>query len=161
MCSYSNILKHFWVLFQMERLAPEQKARLQDYCASSVYVQVLMLKGYGFNETSFQRISFQGRVRISSFALVQKIKTHFSLTCSDVWLLILQAGDASVGWALGYMLSLSNLLPAERVELRKALTPGAWGMLIFLFVLLLTAVLVFVLIRACDGKMKGGSESAI
>ncbi|XP_040013922.1 ectonucleoside triphosphate diphosphohydrolase 2 [Xiphias gladius] len=117
---------------QMERLAPEQKARLQDYCASSVYVQVLMLKGYGFNETSFQRISFQGR-----------------------------AGDASVGWALGYMLSLSNLLPAERVELRKALTPGAWGMLIFLFVLLLTAVLVFVLIRACDGKMKGGSESAI
>lgn len=72
-----------------------------------------------------------------------------------------QAGDASVGWALGYVLSLSNLLPAERVGLRKALTPGAWGGLIFLFVLLLTAVLVFILLRARDAKKKGGSESTI
>ncbi|XP_040915551.1 ectonucleoside triphosphate diphosphohydrolase 2 [Toxotes jaculatrix] len=117
---------------QMLLLAPEQKTRLQDYCAASVFVKVLMLRGYGFDETSFPRISFQKK-----------------------------AGDASVGWALGYMLSLSNLLPAEKVGLRKALTPGAWGTLIFLFVLLLTAVLVFILFRGCDGKKKGGTESNI
>lgn len=76
-------------------------------------------------------------------------------------LLIHQAGDASVGWALGYMLSLSNLLPAERVGLRKALTPGAWGTLIFLFVLLLAAVLVSFLLRVRDVRKKGVSENTI
>lgn len=76
-------------------------------------------------------------------------------------LLILQAGDTSVGWALGYMLTLSNLLPAERPGLRKALTLGAWGSLIFLFVLLLAAVMIFILLRARNAKNKGGSESTI
>ncbi|XP_042365209.1 ectonucleoside triphosphate diphosphohydrolase 2 [Plectropomus leopardus] len=117
---------------QMLLLAPQQKSRLQNYCASSAFLEILMLRGYGFDETSFPRISFQKK-----------------------------AGDASVGWALGYMLILSNLLPAETVGLRKALTPGAWGTLIFLFVLLLTAVLVFIILRARDGKKKGGSESTI
>lgn len=76
-------------------------------------------------------------------------------------LLVLQAGGASVGWALGYMLSLSSLLPAETGGLRKALTPGAWGTLIFLFVFLLAVVLVFILLQALGGKKKGGSESPI
>ncbi|KAF3702275.1 Ectonucleoside triphosphate diphosphohydrolase 2 [Channa argus] len=119
-------------LSEIQLLAPDQKPFLQNYCASAVFVNILMLRGYGFDETSFPHISFRK-----------------------------EAGDASVGWALGYMLSLSNLLPAERVGLRKALTPGAWGGLIFLFVLLLTAVLVFILLRARDGKKKGGSESTI
>uniref|UniRef100_UPI0037E90DBD ectonucleoside triphosphate diphosphohydrolase 2 n=1 Tax=Semicossyphus pulcher TaxID=241346 RepID=UPI0037E90DBD len=117
---------------QMLVLAPEQQSRLQDYCASSVFVNILMLRGYGFDDTSFPHISFQKK-----------------------------AGDTSVGWALGYMLSLSNLLPAETVGLRKALTPAAWGVLIFLFVLLLAAVLVFILIRARNVKKKGGNESNI
>ncbi|XP_071774876.1 ectonucleoside triphosphate diphosphohydrolase 2 [Centroberyx gerrardi] len=117
---------------QMLSLAPEQESRLQDYCASAVFIKVLMLKGYRFDEASFPRISFQKK-----------------------------AGDASVGWALGYMLSLSSLLPAESVGLRKALTCGAWGTLLFLFVLLLTSVLVFVLLQACGVKKKGGSDSAI
>lgn len=117
---------------QMLLLAPKLKSRLQDYCASSVFIKILTLRGYGFDDTSFPRISFQKK-----------------------------AGDTSVGWALGYMLSLSNLLPAEKVGLRKALTPGAWGVLIFLFVLLLAAVLVFILFRARGGKKKGGNESTI
>ncbi|XP_020491695.2 ectonucleoside triphosphate diphosphohydrolase 2 [Labrus bergylta] len=117
---------------QMLLLAPEQKSRLQDYCAASVFLNILMLRGYGFDESSFPRISFQKK-----------------------------AGDSSVGWALGYMLSLSNLMPAETVGLRKALTPGAWAALICLFVLLLAAVLVFILIRARDGKKKGGNEGTI
>nr|XP_019959789.1 PREDICTED: ectonucleoside triphosphate diphosphohydrolase 2-like [Paralichthys olivaceus] len=117
---------------QMLLLAPDQKSRLKDYCASSVFVKVLMLRGYGFDDTSFPRISFQKK-----------------------------AGDASVGWALGYMLSLSNLLPAEKVGKRKALTLSAWGMLISLCGLLLTTALVFIMLKACDGKRKGGSESPI
>ncbi|XP_044029540.1 ectonucleoside triphosphate diphosphohydrolase 2 [Siniperca chuatsi] len=117
---------------QMLLLAPEEKSRLQEYCASTVFIQILMLRGYSFDEMSFPRISFQKK-----------------------------AGDTSVGWALGYMLSLSNLLPAERAGMKKALTPGAWGTLIFLFVFLLVAVLVFIFLRTRDGKTKGGSESTI
>ncbi|TKS84198.1 Ectonucleoside triphosphate diphosphohydrolase 2 [Collichthys lucidus] len=117
---------------QMLILAPEQRSRLQDYCASSVFLNILMLKGYSFDETTFPRISFQKK-----------------------------AGDTSVGWALGYMLTLSNLLPAESPGLRKALTLGAWGSLIFLFVLLLAAVMIFILLRARNAKNKGGSESTI
>ncbi|KAM7369286.1 hypothetical protein PAMP_013566 [Pampus punctatissimus] len=117
---------------QMLLLAPEQRSRLQDYCASSVFVNILMVRGYSFDETSFPHISFRKK-----------------------------AGDASVGWALGYMLSLSNLLPAERVGLKKALNPGVWGTLIFLFVLLLATVLIFILLQARYGKKKGVSESTI
>lgn len=117
---------------QMLLLAPEQKSRLQDYCASSVFVKILLVRGYSFDETSFPRISFQKK-----------------------------AGDTSVGWALGYMLSLSNLLPAESVQLKKALNPGVWGMLIFLFVLLLAAVVVFILLRVRDGRKRGVTESPI
>uniref|UniRef100_A0A3P8TIC8 Ectonucleoside triphosphate diphosphohydrolase 2 n=1 Tax=Amphiprion percula TaxID=161767 RepID=A0A3P8TIC8_AMPPE len=118
---------------EMMLRAPDLKSRLLNYCAASVFMEILLLRGYGFDDASFQRISFRKK-----------------------------AGDASVGWALGYMLSLSNMLPAERMELRKALTPGAWGTLIFLFVLLLAAVLVFILFRVCDvRKKKGSSESNI
>ncbi|XP_059213430.1 ectonucleoside triphosphate diphosphohydrolase 2-like [Centropristis striata] len=117
---------------QLQSLAPQKNPRLQDYCAISVYVKILMLRGYGFDDTSFPRISFQKK-----------------------------AGEASVGWALGYMLSLSSLLPAEPVGLRKSLTPAAWGTLLCLLVLLLLAVLLFILHRARTGKKKGVSESTI
>ncbi|XP_076025628.1 ectonucleoside triphosphate diphosphohydrolase 2 [Genypterus blacodes] len=123
-----------WMSFnQLLLLAPEEKSRLPDYCASSVFIQVLMLRGYGFDEKSFPRISFQKK-----------------------------AGDTSVGWALGYMLSLSSLLPAEGASLRKALTPGAWGTLLFLFVVFLAAVVGFVFLRARGERNKGiDSESNI
>lgn len=117
---------------QLMLLAPEQKSRLQDYCTSSVFVKVLTLRGYGFDDTSFPQISFQEK-----------------------------AGETSLGWALGYMLSLSSLMPAETVRLRKALTPAAWGSLIFLFVLLLSSVLVFIALQAGAGKKKGDSESPL
>ncbi|XP_072228152.1 ectonucleoside triphosphate diphosphohydrolase 2 isoform X1 [Leuresthes tenuis] len=117
---------------QMMLQAPAQKSRLQNYCASSVFVMTLILRGYGFNDTSFPHISFQKK-----------------------------AGDTSVGWALGYMLSLSSLLPAEEVGLRRALTPGAWGMLIVLFVMVLVAAPVLVLLRLQKGRKKEGGESPI
>ncbi|XP_034047691.1 ectonucleoside triphosphate diphosphohydrolase 2 [Thalassophryne amazonica] len=116
---------------EMLRLAPDQKSHLQDYCASSVFIQVLLLRGYGFDEMTFPRISFQKK-----------------------------AGDTSVGWALGYMLTLSSLLPAESVGLRKALTPAAWGTLLFLFAFLLTTVVVFIVLQA-RGRKNGGTESTI
>ncbi|XP_056288467.1 ectonucleoside triphosphate diphosphohydrolase 2 isoform X2 [Pseudoliparis swirei] len=132
-CSFDGVFQpNVSGSFMMLLLAPEQSSRLQDYCAISVFVKVLMMRGYGFDDTSFPRIAFQKK-----------------------------AGDASVGWALGYMLRLSSLLPAEREVLRKALTPGTWGALIGLFVLLLAAVLVFIILQARGGKKKSAGESPI
>ncbi|XP_031426216.1 ectonucleoside triphosphate diphosphohydrolase 2 [Clupea harengus] len=109
--------------------APDQKGRLQDYCAASVFVQVLMLQAYGFDDQSFSQISFQKTIE-----------------------------GTSVGWALGYMLSLSSLLPGESVGLRKALRSEAWAALLVLFVFLLLIVLGYLLLKAYQRK---GSSSAV
>ncbi|XP_067106823.1 ectonucleoside triphosphate diphosphohydrolase 2 [Osmerus mordax] len=116
---------------QMLAVVPEQESRLQDYCATSVFTQVLLLRGYGFDDQSFRGVSFQK-----------------------------EAGDTSVGWALGYMLSLSSLLPEESVGLRKALRPEAWAGVIFLLALLLATALVYVLLQVCrEEKKKNGSSN--
>ncbi|KAI5613031.1 ectonucleoside triphosphate diphosphohydrolase 2a, tandem duplicate 1 [Silurus asotus] len=112
---------------EMLKLVPDQKNRLHDYCAATVFMQVLLLKGYKFDPEAFSHISFQKK-----------------------------AGDTSVGWALGYILNLSNLVPSESVFLRKALRPGAWSMLVFLFALLLILAVVFLLVIMCR-KKKGNA----
>uniref|UniRef100_A0A671NX32 Ectonucleoside triphosphate diphosphohydrolase 2b n=1 Tax=Sinocyclocheilus anshuiensis TaxID=1608454 RepID=A0A671NX32_9TELE len=89
---------------------------LRDYCADSILLQVLLITGYGFSDLSFPHISFQEK-----------------------------AADTSVGWSLGYMLSLSNLLPAENVFVRKTLRPDAWRTAVFLFSALLIASIFFLL----------------
>ncbi|XP_035235834.1 ectonucleoside triphosphate diphosphohydrolase 2-like [Anguilla anguilla] len=113
---------------EMLAKAPDQKSRLQDYCAASLFLQTLLLRAYGFDDTTFPHISFQKK-----------------------------AGDTSIGWALGYMLSLSSLLPGESVSLRKALRPEAWIGLLFLFSLLLLVVLVYLLVNVLRGKKSGSN----
>lgn len=68
---------------------------------------------------------------------------------------ILQVGDASVGWALGYMLALSNLLPAEVPAAKKSLSLEVWGLLLFIVVVLLVATLLFTAIKVCFIKKHG------
>ncbi|XP_076126411.1 ectonucleoside triphosphate diphosphohydrolase 2-like [Alosa pseudoharengus] len=110
---------------EMLEKAPDQQSRLQDYCAASVFIQVLMLQAYGFDDKSFSTISFQKTVE-----------------------------GTSVGWALGYMLSLSSLLPGESVGLRKALRSEVWAALLVLFVFLLLLVLGYILLKAYQRKAR-------
>lgn len=49
----------------MSKDFPEQKSYLKDYCAVTVYIQVLMLRGYRFDDQSFHRVFFQKKVSIS------------------------------------------------------------------------------------------------
>lgn len=49
-------------VLKMQRKVPDQRSRLQDYCTSTVFMQVLLLKGYGFDPNTFSRISFQKKV---------------------------------------------------------------------------------------------------
>ncbi|XP_014342004.1 ectonucleoside triphosphate diphosphohydrolase 2 [Latimeria chalumnae] len=95
--------------------APDQEKRLKDYCAMSTFVSVLTTQGYKFSEKSFRKISFQRK-----------------------------AGDTSIGWALGYMLNLTNMIPTEEIPHRIGLQHKAWATLTALFVIvLLLSVMMF------------------
>lgn len=47
---------------QLQARAPQQKARLQDYCAGAMFVQQLLSRGYGFDERTFRGVNFQKKV---------------------------------------------------------------------------------------------------
>ncbi|CAK6433422.1 unnamed protein product [Pipistrellus nathusii] len=111
---------------ELQARAPGAGPRLPNYCPAAMFVQQLLSRGYGFDERAFSRVTFQKK-----------------------------AGDTAVGWALGYMLNLTNMIPADPPGLRKALALSAWAALILLFALLLLAALVLLLRRARPAKPPG------
>ncbi|XP_077918189.1 ectonucleoside triphosphate diphosphohydrolase 2 isoform X2 [Halichoerus grypus] len=113
---------------ELQARAPGERARLRDYCAGAMFVQQLLSRGYGFHERAFGAVTFQKK-----------------------------AGDTAVGWALGYMLNLTNLIPAEPPALRKGTDFSAWVVLVLLFAAMLLAAFVLLLRQARSAK----SSSAI
>ncbi|KAG9468923.1 hypothetical protein GDO78_021656 [Eleutherodactylus coqui] len=77
------------------------------------FIYLLASKGYKFDNQSFPNIVFQKK-----------------------------AADTSIGWALGYMLNLTNMIPAEQASILKATTFSSWAALIFLFVVILLVALI-------------------
>ncbi|KAK2514181.1 hypothetical protein Q9966_015865 [Columba livia] len=90
---------------QLLQKAPKLEKRLPDYCPISMFVYLLTTKGYNFNNHSFPNIAFQKK-----------------------------AGETSIGWALGYMLNLTNMIPAEKPSSHKSMLYNYWVILILLFV---------------------------
>ncbi|KAM4568793.1 ectonucleoside triphosphate diphosphohydrolase 3 [Fundulus diaphanus] len=95
---------------------------LKTYCFASHYVLTLLVDGYKFDEETWKNIHFEKEIK-----------------------------DTSIGWSLGYMLKMSNMIPSEVREIHPMTNPVFAG-LIFLFsaLIIITLVLGFiVLIRAC------------
>ncbi|NWJ08068.1 ENTP8 diphosphohydrolase, partial [Crypturellus undulatus] len=70
---------------QVQKDFPDvDKAYLRNYCAVSSYVLTLLLQGYKFNDKTWPNIHF-----------IQKVS------------------NTDVGWTLGYMLNLTNMIPLE------------------------------------------------
>ncbi|XP_068020208.1 ectonucleoside triphosphate diphosphohydrolase 8-like [Melanerpes formicivorus] len=86
----------------------ESPARLPKYCANANYILTLLLDAYKFNESSWKDISFQ-----------------------------MKAGSADVGWTLGYMLNLTNMIPAEAPAWAKGQAPALWAAAVAFIVLTL------------------------
>ncbi|NWV79954.1 ENTP8 diphosphohydrolase, partial [Dasyornis broadbenti] len=82
--------------------------RLPKYCANANYILTLLLDAYKFNETSWNNIFFQ-----------------------------MKAGSADVGWTLGYMLNLTNMIPAESPARVKGHRPSLWAAAITFIILTL------------------------
>ncbi|NXV79376.1 ENTP8 diphosphohydrolase, partial [Atlantisia rogersi] len=88
---------------------PEENPELlPKYCANANYILTLLLDAYKFNETSWNNIFFQ-----------------------------MKAGSADVGWTLGYMLNLTNMIPAEAPAWRKGHIPSLWAAAVAFIVLTL------------------------
>nr|XP_056716504.1 ectonucleoside triphosphate diphosphohydrolase 2 [Euleptes europaea] len=105
--------------------APDLEKRLPDYCPTAVFIQLLIMEGYRFDELTFPNIAFQKK-----------------------------AGDTSIGWALGYMLNLTNMIPAEETSFWKGTTYSSWVGLILLFVAIILVILgtMFCLLRSSKGR---------
>ncbi|XP_027412781.1 ectonucleoside triphosphate diphosphohydrolase 8 isoform X6 [Bos indicus] len=91
---------------------PGQDRWLRDYCASGLYILTLLVEGYGFSEETWGGIEFRQ-----------------------------QAGGADIGWTLGYMLNLTNLIPAEAPAQGWAQSFGVWVAGVVFVVLTLAATL--------------------
>ncbi|XP_070342446.1 ectonucleoside triphosphate diphosphohydrolase 1 isoform X2 [Equus asinus] len=87
---------------------------LSEYCFSGTYILSLLLNGYHFTADSWKHIHFMGKIRSSD-----------------------------VGWTLGYMLNLTNMIPAEQ----PSSTPLPHSTYIFLMVLF-SLILVIVIVIA-------------
>ncbi|KAI2665278.1 Ectonucleoside triphosphate diphosphohydrolase 8 [Labeo rohita] len=96
---------------------PTIKAKyLKDYCASAHIIMTLLLKGYKFN-TIWDQISFQKRV-----------------------------ADTDIGWTLGYMLNLTNMIPSEHPRAVTGVPHSQWAAQIFFIVFALFLSLLIIVI---------------
>ncbi|XP_051788264.1 ectonucleoside triphosphate diphosphohydrolase 2-like [Erpetoichthys calabaricus] len=112
---------------EMFQKAPELQNWIQDYCTVSIFIDLLLTQAYKFDNASFSHISFQKK-----------------------------AGDTSIGWALGYMLNLSNMIPAESLSWRKSTQYSAWALVMVLLVLVLLCAIVLI-VQKFRGSRKSDS----
>ncbi|XP_057611737.1 ectonucleoside triphosphate diphosphohydrolase 8 isoform X3 [Chionomys nivalis] len=98
--------------FYVETSYPGQERWLRDYCASGLYILVLLLEGYKFSEETWPNIQFQK-----------------------------QAGGMDIGWTLGYMLNLTGMIPAEAPTQWRAQSYSIWTAGVVFAVLTLVAIL--------------------
>ncbi|XP_069603781.1 ectonucleoside triphosphate diphosphohydrolase 8-like [Ranitomeya imitator] len=96
----------------------EKKDRLRDYCANANYILSLLLEAYKFREESWTSISFMK-----------------------------QAANTDIGWTLGYMLNLTNMIPSEAASTMRVQTYDVWVAAVFFIVFSLALVLIMLLLH--------------
>ncbi|XP_069549273.1 ectonucleoside triphosphate diphosphohydrolase 3 [Brachyistius frenatus] len=119
--SVRNFCHTNWTLLKEQKTWINDKF-LRTYCYAAHYVFTLLADGYKFDEDTWKNINFEKEVK-----------------------------DTSIGWSLGYMLSMSDMIPSE-VKRIPPMSNLVFAGLIFLFsaLTIVTVVLVFiVLIRTC------------
>ncbi|NXE94894.1 ENTP8 diphosphohydrolase, partial [Menura novaehollandiae] len=95
---------------QVQKLFPTaSRTHLRDACTASSYTLTLLLQGYKFNHTTWPKIHF-----------------------------VRQIANVDVGWTLGYMLNLTNMIPSEPAPGVIGLQRSSW--------IAATALLAFMLI---------------
>ncbi|TVK90548.1 Ectonucleoside triphosphate diphosphohydrolase 8 [Bagarius yarrelli] len=94
---------------------------LRDYCFSAHYIMVILLKGYKFG-SSWDKISFQKQV-----------------------------ADTDIGWTLGYMLNLTNMLPSHHPLVVTGVHNSQWAAEVFFIVFALFLALLIIIVLCVWG----------
>ncbi|NXC38923.1 ENTP8 diphosphohydrolase, partial [Penelope pileata] len=117
-----------WKMLQKE-FPTVNRTRLRESCAASSYVLTLLLQGYKFDHQTWHNIHFRRQV-----------------------------SNVDVGWTLGYMLNLTNMIPSEAPQRVVGLPRIKWVAATVLLAIIL--ILVFCLITAiCYQKNSSVYES--
>uniref|UniRef100_A0A8C3P3V6 Ectonucleoside triphosphate diphosphohydrolase 1 n=1 Tax=Chrysemys picta bellii TaxID=8478 RepID=A0A8C3P3V6_CHRPI len=85
---------------------------LSEYCFSGTYILSLLENGYGFTMEKWQNIQFLGKI-----------------------------GSSDAGWTLGYMLNLTNMIPAEKPPTRPLSHASYVGLMVFCSLVLVAVLL--------------------
>uniref|UniRef100_A0A8C6YV05 Ectonucleoside triphosphate diphosphohydrolase 8 n=1 Tax=Nothoprocta perdicaria TaxID=30464 RepID=A0A8C6YV05_NOTPE len=101
--------------------------RLHMYCSIAVYILTLLLDGYKFDEHTWSSI-------------------HFSK----------KAANVDIGWTLGFMLNLTNMIPTEALVHVKGQQPDLWASAIFFIVLATVTGLMAIFLLS---KLRGNSST--
>lgn len=110
-----------WVQLKKEKTWISDKY-LKTYCTAGHYMFFLLTEGYKFDKATWPNIHFEKEIK-----------------------------KTSIGWSLGYMLALSNMIPSDATE-NFPLTDPMFAGLIFLFsaLTIITLVIVFIFcVRTC------------
>uniref|UniRef100_UPI00398EA678 ectonucleoside triphosphate diphosphohydrolase 3 n=1 Tax=Pristiophorus japonicus TaxID=55135 RepID=UPI00398EA678 len=102
---------------QVQQLLPNViDSSRRAYCFNANYIYALLVQGYKFDPVSWTRISFQKQVKHNS-----------------------------IGWSLGYMLNLTNMIPSENQVIQMPMSDAVFTTLLFLF----AAIVLFCSIFIC------------
>ncbi|XP_053121720.1 ectonucleoside triphosphate diphosphohydrolase 3 isoform X2 [Hemicordylus capensis] len=100
----------------------------RSYCFSANYIYYLLVHGYGFNTETWSQIHFQKEV-----------------------------GNSSIAWSLGYMLTLTNMIPAESDQIWLPLTPSLFAGLLLFFTAVALLCLIFLVYFCVVSRMRKNS----
>ncbi|XP_067868083.1 ectonucleoside triphosphate diphosphohydrolase 8 [Heterodontus francisci] len=102
-----------------------KKKWLKDYCISAIYSNILLIDGYKFNSSTWENIVFKQK-----------------------------AGNTDIGWALGYMLNLTNMIRSESPVVVKAQYRRLWAAACFFLVLTILLSMVSLMVNYFVNKFK-------
>nr|XP_031362207.1 ectonucleoside triphosphate diphosphohydrolase 8 [Lonchura striata domestica] len=114
---------------QVQELFPTaSRTQIRDACSASSYTLILLLQGYKFNSTTWPNIHF-----------------------------VRQVANTDVGWTLGYMLNLTNMIPSDPPTAVTELPRSIWIAATVLLAIML--ILSFCLLTAtCCQRNSSGYE---
>ncbi|XP_012503917.1 PREDICTED: ectonucleoside triphosphate diphosphohydrolase 3 isoform X1 [Propithecus coquereli] len=117
---------------QLPLLLPKfDEVYARSYCFSANYIYHLFVNVYKFTEDTWSQIHFKKEV-----------------------------GNSSIGWSLGYMLSLTNQIPAESPLIRLPVQPPVFVGILALFTAAALLCLVFLAYLCLASRKKRHSEHA-
>ncbi|XP_062472047.1 ectonucleoside triphosphate diphosphohydrolase 8-like isoform X1 [Pezoporus occidentalis] len=102
------------------------RIQLRDACAASTYALTLLLQGFGFNHTTWLNI-------------------HFARQVTGV----------DVGWTLGYMLNLTNMIPSEIPQRVVGLQRSNWIAATVLLATMLILTFCLLALTCCQKSSSG------